>query len=131
MESASSHRLSPNYSKINLPRSLSTLFSKYVDRFLLPTTYGTVSQTSYSWISSLKLLHDDWFTEFLFTALVLTLRRKKYNWLLGCLFVTYSGRFLIVFFGWRSTRFWLAADNVLRQCIAQQCPNVGYTSTIW
>ena len=56
MEAASCQRLSPIFSKINQPCSLSTLFSLYVDRFLLATTYGTVFQTSYSWISSLKRL---------------------------------------------------------------------------
>ena len=56
MEAASCHRLSPIYSNINQPCSLSTLSLLYVGRFLLQTTYGTVLQ---NFVSLLGLkVHD-------------------------------------------------------------------------
>ena len=76
--------------------SHSTLFSLYVDHFSLPTTYGNFLHTWYSWISSLKLFHDDWCTGFPFMAMILNLCPDKHMWVLGCLFVVYSGQFLIV-----------------------------------
>ena len=79
MGAVSCHRLSPIYWNTNQPCSLSTFFSLYVDRFLLQTTYGTVLQTSNSWSTSLKLLHDDWSTNIPFMAMVSALRPLNYR----------------------------------------------------
>ena len=110
MEVASCHKLSPIYSNKNKRCSHFTLFSLYVDQFSLPTTYWTVLHTSYSWINSLKLLHDDSSTGFIFTEMVLNLCSTRYMYLLGfnqvrSLFDCASA--------WRNIRSWLAADNVL------------------
>ena len=111
MEAASCHRSSSIFLNNKWRCGHSTLFSLYVDRFSLPTTYGTVLYIQYSSLRSLKLLHDDWSTGFPFMAMILKLCPYKYM-VLGCLFVIKLGRFLTVPLGdvildsdWLSTAF--------------------------
>ena len=95
MEAVFFRGLSPVYSNKNQRCGHSTLFSLYVDRFPLPTTYRTVSHNWHSWIRSPKLLYDDCFIKFLCMVKVWNLSPYKLMYVLGCLFVIESSAFLI------------------------------------